>query len=183
MKTLVVIDMQNDFITGSLGTPDAQAIVPKVKAKVEEYVKNGDFILYTRDTHFKNYSHTLEGKKLPIAHCECTTHGWQIPDEILPPADYPYTYTIDKYSFGYDQIGTVVAASTDLLKLDELEIVGLCTDICVVSNALILKSSLPEVEITVDADCCAGVTPETHRAALTVMYCCQINIKNGPLEI
>lgn len=174
MKVLVVVDMQNDFITGSLGTPEAQAIVPKVKKKIEEAVKNGDLIIYTQDTHFEDYLETKEGKKLPVEHCIYTTEGWGIPDELLPPDDYQNIEVLEKRTFGS-------YALPELLRhiiCDEIELVGLCTDICVVSNALLLKAKLYETnEISVDATCCAGVTPETHEAALKTMEMCQINVK------
>ena len=182
MKILVVVDMQNDFITGSLGTPEAQAIVPNVKKKVEESVKNGDLILYTRDTHFNDYLNTREGKKLPVKHCLQGTYGWRIPDELMPPADYDKYAVRNKYTFGMYEIPVAVGAMiTEYAKpgeITEIELVGLCTDICVVSNALLLKSwYYNTIDISVDATCCAGVTPETHEAALKTMEMCQINVK------
>lgn len=180
MKVLVVVDMQNDFITGSLGTPEAQAIMPNVKNKVREYVKNGDVIIYTRDTHHPNYLKTREGKKLPVEHCIYKTEGWQIPEELLPPFTYENASIIDKPTFGSLQlIDDIERTIDDMGDGDtEIEIVGLCTDICVVSNALLLKSRFYEYcDISVDATCCAGVTPETHEAALKTMEMCQINVK------
>ena len=166
MKTLIVIDMQNDFIDGSLGTKEAQAIVPNVKKKIEEYKSRGDEIIFTRDTHQNDYLDTNEGKNLPVEHCIYGAKGWQIADG-LEPLDYACEY-INKPTFGwiwwYEHI------------FEEIELVGLCTDICVVSNALILKAMFPEIKITVDASCCAGVTPESHKAALTTMKMCQINV-------
>lgn len=184
MKVLVVVDMQNDFINGSLGTKEAQAIVPNVKKKVEEAVRNGDMIIYTRDTHFDNYLDTEEGKKLPVEHCIRGTDGWKIPDDLMPPAYYDYFYVDDKYTFGlYDLPGRFherFMKKGRPFKCAEIELVGLCTDICVVSNALILKSFFSDLfEISVDATCCAGVTPETHEAALKTMEMCQINVKRG----
>ena len=164
-KTLIVIDMQNDFIDGALGTKEAQAIVPNVKKKIEEYEARGDEIIFTRDTHLKNYLDTNEGKHLPVKHCIQGTYGWLISSELDNGVGYPI---IDKYTFGFD--------SWYHYDFDEVELVGLCTDICVVSNALILKALFPEIDITVDASCCAGVTPETHQAALTTMKMCQINV-------
>lgn len=164
MKTLIVIDMQNDFVDGALGTKEAQAIVPNVKKKIEEYVSNGDEIIFTRDTHGTNYLETPEGKKLPVEHCIIGTHGWQIVDEL----EIPNCQCINKPTFGWTNWNGRL--------FYEIEIVGLCTDICVVSNALILKATYPEVEITVDASCCAGVTPESHNAALLTMKMCQINV-------
>lgn len=174
MKVLVVVDMQNDFISGALGTPEAQAIIPNVKKKIEEAAKNGDLIVYTKDTHFNDYLETEEGKKLPVEHCLIDSEGWQIPDELLPPVDYSDVVTIEKYTFGSFSLAELLARTV----CDEVELCGLCTDICVVSNALILKARLyNNVEISVDANCCAGVTPESHEAALKTMEMCQINVK------
>ena len=165
MKTLIVIDMQNDFISGSLGTKEAQAIVPNVKKKIEEYYARGDEIIFTRDTHFDNYLETSEGKHLPIKHCIMGTHGWKIADDL----EVPNCRYINKPTFGW--LGWNMTNN-----FEEIELVGLCTDICVVSNALILKAMFPEISITVDASCCAGVIPETHKAALQTMKMCQINV-------
>ena len=178
MKILVVVDMQHDFIDGSLGTKEAQAIMPNVKKKVEEAVKNGDLIIYTRDTHFGDYLNTREGKKLPVVHCVYDTLGWQIPNELLPPSDYIPTEVIDKFTFGSLALPDFIATSELALSCNEIELVGLCTDICVVSNALLLKAHFyNNMDISVDATCCAGVTPETHEAALKTMEMCQINVK------
>ena len=162
MKTLIVVDMQNDFIDGSLGTKEAQAIVPNVKKKIQEYKNRGDEIIFTRDTHPSDYLDTPEGKKLPVVHCIKGTKGWQIADGLEVEG---CTY-IDKPTFGWTHWNERT--------FQEIEMVGLCTDICVVSNALILKATFPSVEITVDASCCAGVTPQTHLAALETMKMCQI---------
>jgi nicotinamidase-related amidase len=163
-KTLIVIDMQNDFIDGSLGTNEALMIVDKVKDKINEYARNGDEIIYTRDTHYSDYLSTSEGKKLPVEHCIKDTHGWQIADGLYVCG----CKIVDKPSFGY--IGW------DNMQFDEIEVVGLCTDICVVSNALILKAMFPDAVIKVDSNCCAGVTPQTHKAALETMKMCQIDV-------
>ena len=184
MKVLVVVDMQNDFIDGSLGTKEAQAIVPNVKKKIENAVKNNDLIIYTRDTHTTKYLDTKEGKKLPVKHCICGTEGWKIPNELLPPFTYENAYIFDKPTFGYTKLGSKVRNCLNACcvhpKDAEIELVGLCTDICVVSNALLLKAEFyKECEISVDATCCAGVTPETHEAALKTMEMCQINVKRG----
>lgn len=174
MKILVVVDMQNDFITGSLGTPEAQAIVHNVKKKIEEAAKNGDLIIYTKDTHYYNYLDTKEGDKLPVEHCLIDSEGWEIPDELLPPVGYTNVMMIKKPTFGSFQLAEIAARTI----CDEVELVGLCTDICVASNALILKARLYDsTEISVDATCCAGVTPESHEAALKTMEMCQINVK------
>lgn len=167
-KLLIVVDMQNDFITGSLGTPKSKAIVPNVEKKIREYQNCGNEIIFTRDSHFNNYLETQEGKNLPVTHCIYGTNGWEILDEL----NVSNCTHVDKKSFGY-------AYWRDLLihyDFDEIELIGVCTDICVVSNALILKTFYPEVKITVDASCCAGVTPETHKAALETMKMCQINV-------
>ena len=163
-KTLIVIDMQNDFIDMAIGTPEAVAIVPKVRAKIREYVKNGDEILYTRDTHGENYLDTPEGKKLPVPHCIKGTKGWQIAQGLYVQG----SKIIDKPNFGWPNWKEE--------QLESVELVGLCTDICVVSNALIIKAAFPEALVKVDSACCAGVTPESHDAALTTMRMCQIDV-------
>lgn len=166
MKTLIVIDMQNDFVTGSLGTNEAQLIVPNVKKKLEEYYERGDQVFFTRDTHSKNYLQTLEGKKLPVEHCIRGTKGWEIVSDLPMDKD---AMIINKTSFGF--------SGWHLYSLgNEIEILGLCTDICVISNALILKAKFPDSEIYVDASCCAGTTPELHGKALDIMKSCQINV-------
>ncbi len=164
MKTLIVIDMQNDFISEALGTKEAVAIVENVKAKIKSYIDSGNEVIYTRDTHREDYLNTPEGKKLPVKHCIKNTHGWEIADGIYVDG----CEIIDKETFGYIDWGKK--------SFEEIEIVGLCTDICVVSNALILKAAFPDVNITVDKSCCAGVTPESHNAALTTMQMCQIDV-------
>lgn len=168
MKLLIVVDMQNDFVDGALGTPEAQAIVPKVKEKIS----NGghDAIIFTRDTHQEDYLNTSEGRHLPVKHCIEGTNGWQIVNGL--ESLVKGYMCIDKPTFGW----TKWDEKMDFTSEDEIEIIGLCTDICVVSNALLLKAMFPETEITVDASCCAGVTPESHNAALTTMKMCQINI-------
>lgn len=164
-KTLIVVDMQNDFIDEALGTKEAVAIVPNVKKKIEEYAANGDEIIFTRDTHSEDYLETPEGKKLPVKHCIKGTHGWEIADGLYVEG----CKIIDKPNFGWPEWKNE--------SLEKVEIIGLCTDICVVSNALIIKASFPDAEVSVDASCCAGVTPETHAAALATMKMCQIDIK------
>ena len=167
-KTLIVVDMQNDFIDGSLGTKEAQVIVPSVKRKIEEYKEAGEQVIFTRDTHSENYLETYEGKHLPVPHCIMGTDGWQIADEIgcyfTPDKDD----IINKPTFGW--------LNWKDYKLEAVEICGLCTDICVISNALIIRAMYPDIDITVDARCCAGVTPEKHKAALEVMKSCQITV-------
>ena len=179
MKVLVVVDMQNDFITGSLGTPEAQAIVPNVKKKIDEAVTNGDIVFYTYDTHQEDYLETKEGMKLPVKHCVYESEGWKVPEE-LRIRDYKNCYRVAKHTFGCynlpEMLEECIRHATDTPT--EIELVGLCTDICVVSNALLLKSYFYEnYDISVDATCCAGVTPESHEAALKTMEMCQINVK------
>lgn len=176
MKTLIVVDMQNDFISGVLGTSEAQAIVPNVKKKIEEYKKLVDSqIWFTRDTHYNNYLFTNEGKHLPVKHCIYGTNGWEIKDGLTELAfeNYEEVGIVDKEAFGLlDWKFPIWKDKT----IERIELVGLCTDICVVSNALILKATYPDANIVVDASCCAGTTPENHKAALQVMKSCQINV-------
>ena len=167
MRTLIVVDMQNDFITGPLGTDEARSIVPKVKKKIGEYLERGDEIIFTQDTHSEDYLDTLEGKHLPVVHCVKGTDGWKIPEEI----DVQEATHINKSQFGCMYIGLYTN-----LDNKEVEIIGLDTDICVISNALIIKAEFPDAEVLVDASCCAGSTTERHRAALEVMKSCQINV-------
>lgn len=178
MKVLIVVDMQNDFITGSLGSKDAQKIVGNVINKIKEYKDNGDKVIFTRDTHYDNYLKTHEGKMLPVKHCIAGTEGWQIPD-IIDRAECEH---INKPTFGWDLWRLVIAdngkVETRQYAMDNIEIIGLCTDICVISNALILRSAYPEANIVVDASCCAGTSFEKHEAALEVMKSCQIEVIN-----
>lgn len=169
MKVLCVIDMQNDFIDGALGTKEAVAIVDNVRNKIEEYRKNGDCVIFTRDTHYDNYMDTAEGRKLPVAHCIKDTEGWQISSRLTVGE----STVIDKPTFGSVELSEYIANLSDT---EAIEFVGLCTDICVISNVLLLKAKLPETPISVDSACCAGVTPESHRNALEAMKMCQIEI-------
>lgn len=168
-KTLIVVDMQNDFVTGSLANPTAQEIIPFIKSEIESGKYSN--ILFTQDTHRETYLHSQEGRNLPVEHCIFGTHGWEIVDELK---DYSSeSNRIQKPSFGFvgwwqDEYG--------IMEIDEIVLVGTCTDICVVSNALILKAFWPEKIITVLAQGCAGVTPEKHAAALETMRSCQINV-------
>jgi len=168
-KVLVVIDMQNDFIDGALGTKEAQAIVGNVNKKIMEYKKSGNGIIFTRDTHGRNYLNTAEGRKLAVEHCIKGSHGWQITSEI----DTSEAVIIDKPSFGSLELADTIS---NLPNVVSIELVGLCTDICVISNAMILKARFPEIPILVDSSCCAGVTPESHDNALKAMAMCQIDI-------
>ena len=175
-RILVVIDVQNDFIDGSLGSAEAQAIIPNVKNKIEQYIANGNQIIFTRDTHFSDYSKTQEGKKLPIQHCIKDTHGWQIGIKATP-GSYKI---INKLSVGYYDWKSLLSQCLNTpfenAKDWTIELVGLDTDICVISNAIIIKAAYPETNIVVDASCCAGSTPEKHKAALEVMKSCQIDV-------
>lgn len=171
-KLLIVIDMQNDFIDGALGTKEAAAIVPNVREKIRRSMQMGDEVIFTRDTHYGNYLETQEGRELPVRHCIEKTKGWEISAQL----DAGGAAIFDKPSFGSLALAEYVAES---IKPDKIELIGLCTDICVIANALILKARLPETELTVDAKCCAGVTPESHISALRVMKMCQVHIANG----
>ena len=171
-KILVVVDMQNDFIDGALGTQEALTIVENVKAKIKEYDKQDIFV--TMDTHAPDYLNTQEGRNLPVEHCIKGTEGWLIRSDIAELLDGASVY--EKPTFGSTRLAkdiAGIAAAEDI----EIEIIGLCTDICVVSNALLLKAVMPEVPISIDPACCAGVTPGSHEAALKTMQMCQINIE------
>ncbi len=177
-KLLIVIDMQNDFIDGSLGTAEAVSIVENVRKKIESY--DPADVIFTRDTHHSDYLKTQEGKNLPVEHCIEGTDGWQIRPELAAAA--PGALIFDKPTFGsMDLVGYIRdmwdASSAEAESPIEIELVGLCTDICVVSNALLLKAACPEMKISVDSSCCAGVTPERHEAALSTMASCQIAVQ------
>ncbi|HAH18918.1 MAG TPA: amidase [Eubacterium sp.] len=165
MKTLIVVDMQKDFVDGALGTTEAVGILTNVKNKIKEYIDNGDEVIFTRDTHHENYLDTNEGKHLPVVHCIEGSDGWQIYEGLYVDG----CKIIDKPSFGY--------TGWNEFKFEEVELIGLCTDICVVSNALILKALFPEIKVSVDSKCCAGVTVESHEAALKTMGMCQVEVK------
>lgn len=169
---LIVVDMQNDFITGALGTKEAVSIVPKVEEKIKSFDGR---VIFTRDTHFENYMDTQEGHRLPVAHCIQGSEGWQICPRLAPLCNEP---PVDKPTFGSNAIGEMLATADRADSIGSITLVGLCTDICVISNALLIKAFLPEVEIRVDASCCAGVTPESHNTALAAMRTCQIVIEN-----
>lgn len=165
-KVLVVIDMQNDFIDGALGTKEAIQILPNVVRKVTYAKEEGTDVIFTMDTHSTDYLNTNEGRKLPVEHCVKSTWGWNI-NELLQP----YTEkVVEKGTFGSVELPCLVQG------YDVIELVGLCTDICVISNALVLKANYPEKDIIVDSSCCAGVTPETHQNALDAMKMCHIDI-------
>ena len=170
-KILIVIDMQNDFIDGALGTAEAVSIVDAVKEKIRSYPAAD--VIATMDTHFENYMQTQEGKYLPVPHCIRGTEGWEIRPEIAALLKGARIY--EKPTFGSTQLAADLKAAAETEEI-ELELIGLCTDICVVSNALLMKAQMPEVRIWVDSSCCAGVTPDKHEAALETMRSCQIQV-------
>lgn len=182
MNILVVVDMQNDFIDGALGTAEAVAIVPAVVEKIKHFEGR---ILFTRDTHTSQYLDTQEGKNLPVVHCVKGTVGWEIHPEIDRLRTEP---PIDKPSFGSADLGALLKEQDEQLKaqgnagIESVTFIGLCTDICVISNAMLTKAFLPEVPIIVDASCCAGVTPQSHKNALDAMRMCQIQIVGESCE-
>ncbi|MDY5727385.1 MAG: cysteine hydrolase [Erysipelotrichaceae bacterium] len=169
---LLVIDMQNDFVFGPLSTDQAREIVQNVKEKVLNF--KGD-IYFTRDTHFENYLSSQEGKKLPVTHCIKDTEGWQIIKDL---DTLRKTEPIDKVTFGSSKLVDLLVKENEKETINSITLIGVCTDICVISNAMIIKAFLPETEILVDASCCAGVTVESHNNALEAMKCCQITIIN-----
>ena len=169
MKLLVVVDMQNDFIDGALGTAEAVAIVDNVKKKIEEYKACGGMVVFTRDTHTADYLTTQEGRKLPVEHCIDGTDGWQISAAL----DCGGCRIIDKPTFGSVALAEYVAKTLP----ESVELIGLCTDICVISNAMLIKAFSPEITVKVDSACCAGVTPASHLNALEAMRMCQIEVE------
>ena len=176
---LIVVDMQTDFVDGALGTPEAVAILPAVADKIKTYAADPDgAILVTYDTHTESYMETSEGKHLPVPHCIKGTAGWELHPVVVEALEGVAYTPVEKPTFGSVDLPALVkeiAAGKDF----SVELIGLCTDICVVSNTLLLKAHYPEVAIAVDATCCAGVTPATHEAALTTMTMCQIDVKRG----
>ncbi len=168
-KILIVVDMQNDFIDGALGSKEAVAIVPYVKEVIEGF--DGK-VFFTRDTHFENYMQTQEGENLPVPHCIKGTEGWQIRAEL---DELRTTEAIDKLTFGSKDLVAILKAESDI---ESITFLGLCTDICVISNAMVVKAFFPEVPLIVDAKGCAGVTPESHTRALEAMKVCQIKVIN-----
>ena len=172
-RFLVVVDMQKDFVDGALGSREAVAIVPAAAKKIRSF--DGE-IFVTYDTHFANYMETAEGKKLPVPHCIKGTDGWALNAEIAKALAEKKVTPVEKKTFGSVELPALIreAAGTEAFTL---ELIGLCTDICVVSNALLLKAHFPETPIAVDAACCAGVTPEKHAAALETMRSCQIDVR------
>lgn len=173
-KVLIVVDMQNDFISGSLGTPEAEAIVKMVADKIKNF--DGD-VYYTLDTHDESYKSTQEGSYLPVEHCVEGTKGWELAPAIVEAAPIDAERVYCKNQFGSVELAEDLQDFSVAYPIESIELVGLCTDICVVSNAILLKAFLPEVPIIVDGSCCAGVTPAKHEAALETMRSCQIIVK------
>ena len=167
-RLLAVVDMQKDFIDGALGTKEAEAIVPAVRERIKEYLTAGDEVVFTLDTHEKDYMETMEGRKLPVPHCIRGTEGWEL-DSCLK--DMPGK-RFEKYTFGSMELAAYIKAGG----YDRIELIGLCTDICVISNAMVIKAEVPETEICVRAGCCAGVTPKSHENALNAMKMCHIDV-------
>ena len=170
-NVLIVLYMQKDFIDGALGTAEAVAIVPNVEKKIQEF--QGE-VIFTRDTHEENYMETQEGKNLPVPHCIRGTAGWEIDASLQK---YVTGKCIDKPTFGSVELGAYLKEINDAESIEAITLIGLCTDICVISNAMIAKATLPEVKVIVDSACCAGVTPQSHNNALEAMKMCQIIIE------
>lgn len=171
MKLMIVVDMQNDFVTGCLGTKEAVNIVDKMVKTLNEF--DGD-IIFTRDTHFEDYMDTMEGKKLPVPHCIKGSDGWNIIPELINISEKEGVKVFDKLTFGSVELASYIKENED--KYDEIELIGVCTDICVISNALLIKASVPNKNIVVDASLCAGVSKESHDNALYAMKCCHIDV-------
>lgn len=170
MKLLIVVDMQKDFVDGVLGTAEAVAILPAVREKIMTF---DGLVWYTRDTHRDDYLKTQEGQRLPVPHCIEGSEGWQIHPAL---EELPCHRVIDKPTFGSLALAEMLVEAHRSSPWESITLIGLCTDICVISNAMLIKAALPEVSLTVDAACCAGVTPDSHRAALTTMQMCQIDV-------
>lgn len=177
-KILVVVDMQNDFIDGALGNPQCQAVVQNVVNKINEF--DGDEVIYTMDTHDKYYLKTREGHNLPVRHCIEGTHGWELNEEVnnaIEEAEKKCCVTeIRKPTFGAVNLASNLTFEFDEKEEFEIEFVGVCTGICVISNVMLVKAFFPEANITVDASCCACVTPESHKTALEAMKLCQVTV-------
>jgi nicotinamidase-related amidase len=183
MKVLVVVDMQNDFIDGALGSPEARAVVPNVVAKIKECAADSRYVIfYTRDTHREDYLMTNEGRHLPVPHCIRGTNGWKINADVMAASEDAFFVDVqNKFTFGLQDIANLIDTIPNVYNVgkrdvESIEIIGVCTDICVVSNALILKAAYPEIPFTVYGDCCAGTSVDAHEAALKVMRSCQIEV-------
>lgn len=177
MNILIVVDMQNDFVSGALGTPEARQIVPAAAERVAAGIRRGERIFFTRDTHGADYLHTQEGRNLPVPHCIRGTEGWEIVEQ-LRPASAGQTI-LDKPAFGSAELGRLLAKENEREPIEKVTLIGLCTDICVISNAMLLRAFFPEVPIEILADCSAGVTPESHATALAALAACQCRIRNA----
>lgn len=174
---LIVVDMQKDFIDGALGSEDAVAIVPYVAEVVKKSFESGEIVIFTRDTHQSDYLETQEGKKLPVPHCVKDTDGWQIDKTLAPYASK--CMVIDKPTFGSTELAEILKKANALEPIETVTLIGLCTDICVISNAMLIKATLPEVTVKIDAKGCAGVSKKSHQNALSAMATCQIEILNA----
>ena len=175
MNYLIVVDMQKDFVDGALGTPEACGIVPAVRERIEKAAADGERIIFTRDTHGDDYLTTQEGRNLPVIHCVRGTDGWQIVPELEEYAENAKVF--DKPTFGSTALGGYLAGENEREAIGQITLIGLCTDICVISNAMLIKAFLPETPIIVEKECCAGVTGESHLRALEAMEVCQIAVK------
>ena len=189
-KVLIVVDMQNDFITGVLGTEEAKAITPKVAQYIRDHADKDTVLFFTRDTHDADYLNTQEGKKLPVPHCLKDTYGWELAPEMEEAiydtrgkyfdfdTYFPYVgdHIINKSTFGSIDLQNVLYVLDEEDDIKEITLLGVCTDICVISNAMLTKATLPEATVKVVADCCAGVSPESHQRALDAMKMLQIEI-------
>ena len=173
-KVLIVVDMQKDFVDGALGTKEAIAIVDAVVEKVKAF--DGE-VIFTRDTHFDNYMETQEGANLPVPHCVKDTEGWDLIPELKAFCEEMKCKVYDKPTFGSTELAADLKALYDAGELESVELIGICTDICVVSNALLIKAFMTELPVSLDSSCCAGVTPEKHEAALETMRSCQVLVK------
>ena len=177
MKILLVIDMQNDFLEGALRNEEGIKIIPKVVEKINEYKRNNDIVIATLDTHQTNYLDTQEGKNLPVTHCVKDTYGWQIQTDVMDALGDALLF--EKPTFGSTELASYLKEKYEKIQSElEIEIVGVCTDICVISNAMVVKAFYPELPLIVDAKGCAGVTPESHKRALEAMKVCQIKVVN-----
>lgn len=176
MDVLIVVDMQKDFVDGALGTAEAVSIVPNVAARIERGLAANETILFTRDTHEADYMDTQEGRNLPVPHCIRGSEGWEIIPQLQKYA--AAAKVIDKPTFGSMELGHWLKEENGKMPVNKITLIGLCTDICVISNAMVAKAALPETVVAVDASCCAGVTPQSHQNALEAMKVCQITIEN-----
>ena len=173
-KVLIVVDMQKDFVDGVLGTKEAQAIVPAVVEKIKSF---DGTVIYTRDTHQSDYMETQEGKKLPVPHCMEGSEGWELIEPLDKLQKQAGAVIYDKPTFGSVELADDLKKEYDKGVIKEVELIGVCTDICVVSNALLIKANMPELTVKLDASCCAGVTVEKHEAALETMRSCQVEVR------